>query len=270
VKIDLTPIVGFPLELDTKDNDIVTGDGIRFDRAVRRKRMMRAVLREPDAVEDDVEMYFNFVMTSAGRHVEAFHRYHLTFACVLLPPLKVGTEYVKTHGHYHPNMPGSSVAYPEVYTHYYGRLYLLMQRRISDNPARLDDCVLYEMQPGRSITIPPGYLHVLINPSDEPALMAGLYCVDSYPQYEPVDQMRGAAFYLVNGNGSVQVEANGRYTACPPLVRLDDLTGGPFAPLRADVPLWSSFVNEPGIYAMLSDPTEAQRRFRPEELNKFD
>jgi glucose-6-phosphate isomerase len=161
-------------------------------------------------------------------------------------------------------MPGSSIAYPEVYTHYHGRLYLLMHRRIGDNPARLDDCALYEMQPGRSITIPPGYLHVLINPSDEPALMAGLFCVDSYPQYEPVIQMRGAAFYLVNGNGGVKVEANARYTACPPLVRLGDLRGSPFAPPREDAPLWTSYVNEPEVYAMLSDPVEAQRRFKPE------
>ncbi len=142
-----------------------------------------------------------------------------------------------------------------------------MHRRINDNPERLDDCALYEMQPGRSITIPPGYMHVLINPSDEPALMAGLYCVDSYPQYEPIIQMNGAAFYLVNGNGGVKIEANARYTACPPLVRLGDLRGSPFAPPREDAPLWTSYVNEPEVYAMLSDPAEAQRRFKPQSIN---
>jgi glucose-6-phosphate isomerase, archaeal len=270
VKIDLTSTAGFPLELDTEAHDIVTGDGIRFDRVVRRKLQMKAVLKEPDSIGDNAEMYFNFELASTGRYAQVFHRYNLTFACVLLPPLKVGSEYVKTHGHYHPNMPGSAIAYPEVYTLYYGRLYLLLQRRIDDDPARLNDCVLYEMQPGRSITIPPGYLHVLINPTDEPALMAGLYCVDSYPQYEPVIQMKGAAFYLVEGNGGVQVVANTHYTVCPPLVRLDDLTDSPFAPPCGEAPLWSSYVNKPEIYAMLSDPAAALRRFRPEDLNKTD
>ncbi len=90
------------------------------------------------------------------------------------------------------------------------------------------------------------------------------------PQYEPIIQMNGAAFYLVNGNGGVKIEANARYTACPPLVRLGDLRGSPFAPPREDAPLWTSYVNEPEVYAMLSDPAEAQRRFKPQSINKTD
>jgi glucose-6-phosphate isomerase len=264
LKIDLTVPAGFPLELDTDRLSIATGNGIRFDRAVRRKPEMQAVLMEPQAISDEAEVYYNMKMRSAGPYADIFGRYNLTFACVLLPPLKVGSEFVKTHGHYHPNMPGSSLSYPEVYTHYYGRLYLLMHRRSGGDPARLDDCVLYEMQPGHSITIPPGYLHVLINPADEPALMAGLYCVDSYPQYEPVIQMRGAAYYLVNGNEERIVE-NPRYQTCPPLVRLDDLAGSVFEPPDDDMPLWSSFVKQPEMYAMLSNPAAAQRRFARDE-----
>lgn len=270
MKIDLASVAGFRLELNTDTLDIATHYGIEFVRTARRKSQMRSVLMEPDAVAEDTELYYNFVLTNAGPHSHVFRRYNLTFACVLLPPLKIGREYVKTHGHYHPNMPGSSIAYPEVYTHYYGQLYLLLHRRINGDPARLDDCVLYEMQPGRSITIPPGYLHVLINPSEKPALMAGLYCLDSYPQYEPVIQMGGAAFYLVNSNGSVQIVENPRYLASPPLVRLDDLSGSQFAPPRDHVPLWSSFVSEPEVYAMLSDAIAAQRHFNPEVMNKTD
>jgi glucose-6-phosphate isomerase len=268
VRIDLASVAGFPLELDTEALDIAAGGGIRFDRIVRRKSQMQAVLMEPDAIGDEVELYYNFTLANAGSYAEVFRRYNLTFACVLLPPMKIGREYVKTHGHYHPKMPGSSLSYPEVYTHYYGRLYLLLHRRIGDDPARLDDCALYEMQPGRSIMVPPGYLHVLINPADEPALMAGLYCKDSYPQYEPVVQMRGAAFYLVNGNGSEQLTQNRRYQVCPPLGRLDDLTGSAFAPPREDAPLWASFVKEPQMYVMLSDAAAARRRF--EVLKKVD
>ena len=268
MKINLAAVAGFPLEMDTEALEIAAGDGIRFDTAVRRKPQLQDVLVEPDAVADDMPLYYNMKMESGGLYAEVFRRHNLTFACVLLPPLKIGREYVKTHGHYHPKMPGSVLSYPEVYTHYYGKLYLLMHRRIGENPARLDDCVLYEMQPGRSITIPPGYLHVLINPSDEPALMAGLYCPDSYPEYEPVVQMRGAAFYVLNGNGGEQIIPNTRYQVCPPLVRLDDLAGSVFAPPREDEPLWASFVREPQRYAMLSDTTAAEQYFKI--MNKQD
>ncbi len=264
MKIDLTSVAGFTLELNTDTLNIATEDGIRFDRAVRRKAEMQAVLMEPEAISDEAELYYNLKLLSAGPFAEVFGRYNLTFACVLLPPLKVGSEYVKTHGHYHPNMPGSPISYPEVYTHYYGKLYLLMHRRADDDPARLDDCVLYEMQPGRSITIPPGYLHVLINPADDPALMAGLYCVDSYPQYEPVIHMHGAAYYLINGKAERIVE-NRHYQMCPPLVRLGDLAGSVFEPPDDDTPLWSSFVKQPELYAMLFDPAAAQRRFVRDE-----
>jgi glucose-6-phosphate isomerase len=268
LKIDLSSIAGFPLELDTEALGIATGDGIRFDRAVRRKPQMQAVLMEPEAIGDNAELYYNFVMESAGIHAGVFHGCNLTFACVLLPPLKIGQEYVKTHGHYHPVMPGSTLAYPEVYTHYYGKLYLLMHRRIDDDPARLDDCVFYEMQAGHSVTIPPGYLHVLINPSNEPALMGGLYCPDSYPEYQPVIQMGGAAFYVVSSNGKEKVVENSRYQVCPPLVTLGDLAGSMFAPPHDDTPLWASLVQEPQAYAMLADATAAQRRFRPEVPDK--
>lgn len=243
--------------------DITTENGIQFDRLVRRKPQMQAVLMEPDAVRDDADLYYNFVLKPTdAAHTDIFRRTNLTFACVLLPPLKIGAEYIKTHGHYHPSMPGSSLAYPEVYTHYYGSLYLLMHHRIDDDAARLDDCVLYEMQPGRSITIPPGYLHVLINPSDKPALMAGLYCVDSYPKYDPVVQTHGAAYYLVEADGKPKVIANPRYITCPPMKPLSDLSNSPFAPPCGDAPLWSSFLNDPSAYAMLFDSAAAEQRFK--------
>jgi glucose-6-phosphate isomerase len=247
--------------------DIQTGDGIRFERAVRTRKQMQSVLMAPEAILDATELYFNFVLANAGRYGDAFTRYNLTFALVLLPSLKIGLEYVKTHGHYHPNQPGSQIAYPEVYTHYYGDLYLLMQRRIDQRPDELEDCVLYKMQPGRSITIPPGYFHILINPSGQPALMAGLYCRDSFPQYEQIQEMAGAAYYLIEVNGQEKVVANPRYSRRPPLRLLADLQRTPFAPPHEHLPLWSAFVREPQAYAMLSDPFLTKDYFNSERAN---
>lgn len=266
MKLDLTAAAGFPLAFDPQTLEISTGNGIQFDRVARHKALMRDVLMEPDAAADDTELYYNLVLKNAAdADMDVLRRSNLAFSCVLLPPLKIGAEYVKTHGHYHPNMAGSSLAYPEVYTHYYGTLYLLMHRRIGDDAARLNDCVLYKMHPGRSITIPPGYLHVLINPSDEPALMAGLYCADSYPEYAPVIQMQGAAFYLVENDGEPKVVANPRYISCPPLVMLDELANSPFAPPCGDAPLWLSFLNDPTAYAILYDAAAAEAWFTAEK-----
>ena len=47
-----------------------------------------------------------------------------TLAC-FSPSLKIGREFVKTQGHYHPAMPGTTIQYPEVYSHLFGEIYLL-------------------------------------------------------------------------------------------------------------------------------------------------
>ena len=61
------------------------------------------------------------------------------------------------------------------------------------------------------MTIPPGYAHILINPSPQPAAIAGLYSRSFSPVYEPIVQMAGAAYYLIDDGGE-PVIPNPRYT----------------------------------------------------------
>src|SRR4029450_12931022 len=142
---------------------------------------------------------------------------------------KVGREFVKSQGHYHPSMPGSTVAYPEVYTHIWGDVLLLLQRRTRDHADRLDDCVLIDLRDSGTVTIPPGYAHILINPSSQPAAIAGLYSRAFSRVSEPIARMAGAAYYVIDDAG-VRAIPNARYTAPPPLRRLADSAGTPFAP----------------------------------------
>ena len=69
------------------------------------------------------------------------------------------------------------------------------------------------------MTIPPGYAHVLINPSNEPAAIAGLYGAAFKPDYEPFVEMGGAAHYLIDDNGE-QFVPNPRYSRNRPVRRL--------------------------------------------------
>lgn len=263
MKIDLSPQAGFPLAFDPVSMAVDMA-GARFEREARRAAQMRGVLLDPEAAPSDAELYWMYKLVDAGRDRATFTNAGLTFSCVLLPPLRIGREYVKTQGHYHPPMPGTSIEYPEVYTHYFGRLYLLIQRRQNGQASRLDDCVLIDMRPGHSILVPPGYAHVLINPSDRPALMGGLYSPDFQPDYEPVRQSVGAGHYLIDEAGHERVLPNAHYESLPPLRRLTDLAGTRFAPPDDRRPLWASFVQSPHLYAFLSDPHAARRRFAAE------
>jgi glucose-6-phosphate isomerase len=188
-------------------------------------------------------------------------RSHLTYSLVLLPSLSIGGEFVKTQGHYHPAIPGTSYGYPEVYTQLYGRLLLFLQKRSRANPDTPLDCVLVDMTPGVTVTIPPEYAHVLINPTDSLALMAGLYSPDFKPEYTEVYEHRGLAYYILDQNGAVTIEPNPRYTNPPPLKQPATLTGTVFAPPHPGRPVWEAFITEPESYIFLTQPETMKAYF---------
>ena len=263
--IDLMPNAGFPLHLDTNSLEVGVGSDISFELQPRLVDEIRPVLYEPDSLPSGMPFYWNYKLVHAGSADQLFQNMRLTFGLVLLPPLKAGVEFVKTHGHFHSCMPGSQIAYPEVYTHYYGELYLLMQRREGGRTAELDDCALYLMVPGQSIMVPPGYAHILINPSPRPALMGGLYSSDSIHDYGPILATAGGAYFFIEEAGLEKFLPNRRYTRNPPLRLISDLAGTRFAPPDDSQPLWQSFVAEPQRYAFITDPDIARRQFLPED-----
>ncbi len=263
--IDLSNLAGLPLKFDPETFEVITRE-IQFTREPRFLEEMRVVLQDTShPVTDDIH-YWNFKMSSAGEFSSRFQERHLTFGLVLLPPGKVGKEFVKTHGHYHSAIPGSQIGYPEVYTHFYGTLNLLLQRRRNPEDTQPDDCALFRMIPGQSITIPPGYAHILINPSNQPGLMAGLYSLDSIHNYAPIKRMAGAAYYVIHLDGQTHYEPNPAYTNLPPLRILTNLEGTPFEPPDQQMPLWQSFITDPDRYAFLYDPNLAKSRFAAEDL----
>jgi glucose-6-phosphate isomerase len=260
VKVDFSVAAGFPLVLDTVSSELVGDGSIRFGRIPRRLADLTPVLLEPNGVVPETEVYWTYPLLDAGLATGALAERDLTYSCVILPPLKIGREFVKTQGHYHPSMPGSDIEYPEVYTHLWGEPDLLLQRRKDGNPAQLDDCVLVQLRSGDSITIPPGYAHILINRSQQPAAIAGLYSRAFAPIYEPLNRVAGAAFYLID-DPVTPVITNANYEVCPPLRRLTDVAGTSFEPPDTSQALWTSFLSSPAVYDFLFDPTKAQRRF---------
>jgi glucose-6-phosphate isomerase len=140
-----------------------------------------------------------------------------------------------------------------------------MQRRVAGQAGNLDDCVLIDMQPGQSVMVPPGYAHILINPSDQPALMAGLYSPNFTADYEPIRSMAGAAYYLVQNGGTDHTIPNQRYANYPPLRWLTDLTGTRFVPPDRHRPLWGSLMYDPQRYEILTEAAAAQRYFASED-----
>lgn len=264
MRVDLTRLAGFKLFLDLSNLEIETGDGVVLRRVNRTAGELGSVLLSPGQVAPKTELYRNYLLEEAPQDArQALTRYGLDFSLVLMPPMRVGREFVKTMGHYHPPIPCTNLGFPEVYAQLCGRLLLLLQKRCPTNLDHVEDCVLVEMTPWSVITLPPDYAHVLVNASDEPGLMAGLYANQQSfkPDYTPIKNNRGLAYYVVAQGRQVGIEPNLNYASVPPLRRLTELRGTPFAPVEPNMALWQSLLRRPELYAFLSQPDAAKRRF---------
>jgi glucose-6-phosphate isomerase, archaeal len=260
VNVDLTVVAGFPSTLDVATSRLFADGPVRLGCVARCQADLASVLLDAGGLPPTSELYWTLPLLDAGPAAESLERTGLAYSCVLLPPLKIGREFVKTQGHYHPAMAGSDIPYPEVYAHLWGEPLLLLQRRSGDRSDHVDDCVLLELREGAVVTIPPGYAHVLINPTQQPVAIAGLYSRSFSPVYDPIAEMRGAAYYLIDDGGET-VLANPRYPDAPPLQRLGDTEGTVFAPPDGNRPLWTSFLDDPERYAFLSQPEIARQLF---------
>lgn len=260
---DLTQYAGFSMQFDPQTLALETGDGVSFERIPRTARELIPVLYEPDSVSPDELAYEVTRLASApGEAQKTLDCLDLSYTLVLVPSKRFGQEFVKTAGHYHPPIPGTHLGFPEVYTQLYGTLYLLLQERSPLESERVTDVRLVKMTPGFTLIIPPNYAHVLINTTSEAALMAGLYGKQFGPEYAFVREHRGLAYYLLAGDGEpFHVQLNPAYPDAPPLARLEDLSGTPFAPPNPGQPVWSAFMANPQRYAFLTQAEEAVLKF---------
>jgi len=132
----------------------------------------------------------------------------------------LGSEYVKTVGHYHPRVPGTNLTYPEIYQVLEGSATYLLQKVEEGEEDLVLDVVVIKAEKGDLVLVPPGYGHVTINASDETLKMANWVCRDFSSVYEPIKRLSGASYFLLK-DGFVK---NPLYKNIPPIRNLNPLT----------------------------------------------
>ncbi|HTX44282.1 MAG TPA: glucose-6-phosphate isomerase family protein [Methanocella sp.] len=162
---------------------------------VRRLSDMRDVIHDMDWLKTapDMELYFMYrdlAMSKNDRSLIMDH--HLRYDITVIPPHMLGIEYVKTAGHYHPCVEGTSCTYPEVYEVLHGMAHYLLQRC---DGGRISDVVMVEATEGDHVIIPPNYGHVTINPSNRELRMSNWVSRDFSSLYEPYKKCGGAAYF---------------------------------------------------------------------------
>jgi glucose-6-phosphate isomerase len=173
--------------------------------SVRTVDEMRCVLADPGCAADGplYVMYRDCALTAEDRTWLAGQ--HIRFDLTVIPPATLGREYVKTKGHYHPENT-AGVGYPELYQVLAGEAHYLLQAK------DLSDVVAVTAHAGDVVLVPPGYGHVTINPAAETLVMANLVSTRFESEYGFYEEMRGAAYSEVEGEGWVR---NARYAEVP-------------------------------------------------------
>lgn len=160
---------------------------------VRMLRDMDDVLYDRRWAEgaEDQELYYMYRdLFLSRRDADLFVEEGIRYDITIIPPRMLGLEYVKTAGHYHPQVPGQSVTYPEVYEVLEGEATYLFQRE------DLSDVVVVRAMEGDKVVVPPGYGHITINESNKRLKMANFVARGFSSIYEPIKERGGGAYFL--------------------------------------------------------------------------
>jgi glucose-6-phosphate isomerase, archaeal len=178
---------------------------------------MSEVLMEPEAAGPPVHYY----MIRGGKDQRNI---------TVWEPGRVGSEYVKTYGHYHVG------DLDETYWILHGEGIALLQKlALDENGAMIPDVVeefrAIPVRAGDSVYMPSGYGHLVVNTGPTYLVTADDSPVDfeerdpvslpGHADYEPVKKMRGFAYYVIEHDGAPKLSRNPLYAE----IKKEDLGG---------------------------------------------
>lgn len=110
----------------------------------------------------------------------------LRYDITIIPPAKLGKEYVKTKGHFHKGKFG------ELYKVLSGEGVFLLQK----GKEKIEDVYFVKGKRGDYILIPPDYGHTTINASNNILKMANWVSKNCFSDYKSVEKKKGMCYYL--------------------------------------------------------------------------
>jgi len=221
---------------------------VEREAAVRRAADMADVIADKEWLKEnmDAELYYMFRDLWRAEDRETILQNRLRYDITIIPPRRMGMEFVKTQGHYHPECC-PDLTYPEIYEVQEGRAHYLLQKK---EEGRIVDVVLVEAEAGDKVIIPPNYGHVTINPSEEALRMANWVSNAFASLYQEFNSMGGAAYFeLVDG----RFVRNPRYGEVPELRRVKP----------AEIPELG-IVREMDMYELIKRPSSLEFLNRPD------
>lgn len=175
--------------------DILEVGGRKFEGSVRRALDLKPVLAFPQSIQEDFDAYYMFRdVYYSQQDREKILEKNLRYDITVIPPNNIGGEYIKTYGHYHPEVE-KGLSYTEVYEVLEGTALYLLQK---EENSKVTDVLVVEASPGDKVIIPPNYGHVTINPSNKLLKMANWVHRGFDSDYKPFEERKGACYYFTH------------------------------------------------------------------------
>lgn len=271
--INLEKYSGLPIQM-RDDYSLVFESGLPVvTPAVREFSAMKSYLKNPSSTFWSKGVYYMYRNIAKPEDREAIAAVGAQYDITVVLPGKMGDEFAKTIGHYHSYKPGTQVRYPEVYEVIYGRVYFIIQSATPDLE-QLEECYAVKMERGEKVLVPPGFGHVLVNPTDDAVVTANWQPSANVSDYSSYEKHSGAAYYVVESKrlgtaGKTSTEsnfvANLNYKNLPKLteVRSREL---PQYELRTALPMYFTGTRDLAKLDFLVNPDNYLDELTPDKL----
>jgi glucose-6-phosphate isomerase len=255
---NLSSTAGLTLELDPAALHFAFGPEVRDPLyGTRLADQMRRVLL--DASCELPEIIYWMLRDTGLKAMPDFKQTHgLRYDISIFRAAHFGREFMKTSGHYHPLMPGRTVAWPEVYEIIDGTALYVLQKvddiDLGPDEVTVEDVIILEAHPGDKAIMPPNYGHVTINALEAPMVMSNWVSSEFSSVYGKVEEAVGFAYYYLHGDGQPRWVKNPKYTKPLPPLRRAVVGDVPALGLTKAEPLYLSGAERPERLDWLNNP----------------
>lgn len=252
-----------PMQLELTEGYELIVEGEKRHADVRTVRQMLDVLCDVTAARampPQQPLYYMFRDVKRKEDAALFENSHMRFDITALPPMRIGSEFNKTYGHYH-EMATSKLSYPELYEVLHGEAHYMLQQKQSMVSNEVIAAFLVHAKAGDKVIIPPNFGHTTINAGSETLVMGNLNEWKFKSDYMPYRQKRGAAFYYLQN----EKKRNMAYAGARKLHELSShdfnrLVNPQTALKIEEGKSYELFLRNPKLFDFLKDPMQIEFR----------
>lgn len=172
-----------PLKIEWEEGKLLVNNVLHPPSVRTAKEMHEVALDRAFPKDPQQEMYYMFRNIYSAENMQ----YDIT----VIASYRVGKEYAKTYGHYHP-LAEEGMTFPEVYQVLRGNAAFILQKRNRDLSVNV---LVLRAAPGEILLIPPNYGHVSVNLGEDFLVLANVVSSRFSSEYEEYRKNRGAAMY---------------------------------------------------------------------------